>query len=228
MGISRAGVVSALSLCVLASESPFSARAAGTIVGTVTTAEAERPPLRVTIDPITCGSTLPNESLVRDATGQLANAVVIVPGVKVPAPAEVVVSNERCRFVPHIATLRPGGMLKMTSQDPVLHTMHAAGSDGRALFNISLPIPKMSTSRSLDRPGPVTLSCSTHTWMRGYVYVTDELAAVSGADGRFRLDGVPAGTHELRVWHESLKVAAPVKVTVKDGETATVTLSMVR
>jgi hypothetical protein len=64
--------------------------------------------------------------------------------------------------------------------------------------------------------------------MRGYLYVTDELAAVSGADGRFRLEGVPAGTHELRIWHEALKASAPVKVTIKDGETATVDITMIR
>jgi plastocyanin len=201
---------------------------AGTIVGTVTTREAERAPLRATIDPAVCGSSVPDESLVRDAAGHLGNVVIVVPGIKSPAPAEAQISNDRCRFVPHVALLRPGGAVKMTSQDPVLHTMHAAGQDGRAFFNISLPIPKMVASRNIDRPGPVTLSCSTHTWMRGYLYVTDELAAVSGADGRFRLEGVPAGTHELRVWHESLKVVAPVKVTVKDGETATVDFTMVR
>jgi plastocyanin len=207
---------------------PAHVPAGGTIVGAITTQEPERPPLRATIDPSVCGSSLPDESLVRDAAGHLANVVIVVPGAKTPAAAEVQISNDRCRFVPHVGLLRPGGAVKMTSQDPVLHTMHASAADGRAFFNVSLPIPKMVASRTLDRPGPVTLSCSTHTWMRGYLYVTDELAAVSGADGRFRLEGVPAGTHELRIWHESLKAAAPVRVTVKEGETATVSFSMTR
>ena len=186
-----------MTLSLLTAAVPARERA-GTIIGTVTTQEAERPPLRATIDPAVCGSTLPDESLVRDAAGHLSNVVVVVPGAKSPAPAEVQISNDRCRFVPHVALLRPGGTVKMTSVDPVLHTMHAAGADGRALFNVSLPIPKMTLSRPLARPGVVTMSCSTHTWMRGYVYVTDEMAAISGTDGRFRLDGVPAGTHELR------------------------------
>lgn len=217
---------------MIASASPpvtgRTAPAAGTIAGTITTTEPERPAVRATIDPNVCGATVPDESVTRDAAGHLANVVVIVAGAKAPAPSEVVVSNERCRFVPHVALLRPGGAVKMTSQDPVLHTMHAAGSDGRAFFNVSLPFPKMTLSRTLERPGPVALSCSTHTWMRGYLYVTDELAAVSGPDGRFRLDGVPAGTHELRIWHESLKVSTPVKVAVKDGETATIDVAMIR
>jgi plastocyanin len=202
--------------------------AAGAIAGTITTKEPERPAVRATIDPGVCGSSVPDESITRDAAGHLANVIIIVPGAKAPAPADVLVSNDRCRFVPHVALLRPGGAIRMTSQDAVLHTMHAAGSDGRAFFNVSLPIPKMTLSRTVDRPGPVTLSCSTHTWMRGYLYVTDELAAVSGADGRFRLEGVPAGTHELRIWHEALKASAPVKVTIKDGETATVDITMIR
>ncbi|MGH7321490.1 MAG: carboxypeptidase-like regulatory domain-containing protein, partial [Candidatus Rokuibacteriota bacterium] len=30
--------------------------------------------------------------------------------------------------------------------------------------------------------------------------------AVSDAAGRFRIDGVPAGTHTVRLWHEGWKV----------------------
>jgi len=232
VGVSRACAVGALSAWLIAAApSAIGVRAvpvAGTIGGTITTREPERPAVRATVDPNVCGSSVPDESITRDAAGHLANVVISVPGAKAPAPAEALVSNDRCRFVPHVALLRPGGAVKMTSQDAVLHTMHAAGSDGRAFFNVSLPIPRMTLSRSIDRPGPVTLSCSTHTWMRGYLYVTDELAAISGADGTFRLEGVPAGTHELRIWHESLKAATPVKVTVKDGETATIDIIMTR
>jgi hypothetical protein len=57
--------------------------------------------------------------------------------------------------------------------------------------------------------------------------VTDEMAAVTGTDGSFRFTGVPAGTYELKVWHELLKVA-PVKVTVTNAATATVKLALAR
>lgn len=178
-------------------------------------------PIAVTIDPAVCGQSLPNDAIAVDPTGHLANVVITATGVKAQAPADASLNNEKCSFVPRVATLRPGGAVKMTSKDPILHTMHAAGADGKAYFNVSMPIPNLTISKPLDKPGVVTLSCSTHTWMRGYLFVTDELSAVSGHDGKFQLDNVPAGVVELRFWHEALK-AAPIKVTVKDGQSVNV------
>jgi plastocyanin len=202
--------------------------AGGTIVGVATTKEAARPAIRATIDPAVCGSSVPDESVLVAGGGQLANVVVSVPGVKAAPPAEVTFANEKCRFVPRVGLLRPGGAVKMLSKDATLHTMHAAGADGRAFFNVSIPVQNVTLSRPVDKAGLVTLSCSTHTWMRGFVHVTEELSGLSGADGRYRLEGVPAGKYQLRVWHETLKTAAPVTVVVKDGETVTADLILVK
>jgi plastocyanin len=231
MGISRTCALTAITIAIAWPIAPSGAvaekvsRATGSIAGVATTKEAAPRPIRVTIDPAVCGQSLPDESILVDSAGHLANVVVTVAGLKTPAAAETLVSNEKCAFVPRVSMMRPAGALKMTSKDPMLHTMHAAAADGRAFFNISIPMPNVTLSRSIDKPGVVTLSCSTHTWMRGYLIVTDERAAVTGPDGKFQIDGVPAGTYELRIWHESLK-AAPVKVVVKDGETSTVDLTM--
>jgi plastocyanin len=198
----------------------------GTITGVITTKIPGAAPLRATIDPEVCGA-VPNEEVVVDAGGHVANAVVTVTGARVPAPAEVVLVNERCRFTPRVNLIRPNGTIKMTSHDPVLHTVHAAPDGGRALFNVSLPVPNLTLSKPVDRPGIVRLTCSTHTWMRGFLHVTEELSAVSGADGTFRLTGVPAGRQTLRIWHETL-AAKPVTVDVVNGQTATVSLELTR
>jgi plastocyanin len=200
----------------------------GSIVGVATTKEAAPRPIRVTIDPAVCGESLPDEAITVDSAGRLANVVVSVRGMKAPAPAEAVVTNDRCRFVPRVSVMKPGGTFKMTSRDATMHTMHAATAEARALFNVSIPMPNVTVSRVVERPGLLTLTCSTHTWMRGYMQVTDEATAISGLDGTFRLDGVPAGTHELRVWHEALKVSAPVKVAVKEGATTNLNVTMVK
>jgi plastocyanin len=224
LGVLGTGALAALTLAIGAG-TPTLPAAGGTIVGVATTKEAAPKPTRVTIDPGICGQTVPDESVVVDGTGHLSNVVVTVPGVKAQQPAEASYTNEKCHFVPHVAFMRPNGAVKMTSKDATLHTMHAAGADGKAFFNISIPVPNMTLSRPVDKAGVVTLSCSTHTWMRGYLHVSDELSSISGADGRFRLEGVPAGTYTLKVWHETLKTTSPLKVTVKDGETVTLDLA---
>ena len=73
--------------------------------------------------------------------------------------------------------------------------------------------------------GPVRLNCNIHNWMRGWLVVTDDAAAITGADGRFTIPNVPPGTYELRVWHESLK-GTPQKVTVTAGKAAELTLTL--
>lgn len=227
VGVPRAGLAGALIVVSVAVIVAAENKATGAIAGTVMTKESSAKPIRVTIDPGICGTSLPDNSIATNAAGQLANVVVTIAGVKAQAPAEVAVANEKCAFLPRVSILRAGGAVKMSSRDATLHTMHAAGADGRAFFNVSLPIPNVTISRPLNRAGVVTLSCSTHTWMRGYVVITDELAAVSDASGAFRLEGVPAGTHELRIWHEVLK-SVPVKVVVRESETATVNLMLAR
>lgn len=234
MGILGTCAVAALIVAPLAFTShhaPDTAGASnlgGTIIGVVKTKETTHAPIRASIDPAICGQSVPDESVTVDAAGGLANVMVTVPGVKATQPAEASFSNEKCRFIPHVALMRPGGMVKMTSKDATLHTMHAAAADGKAFFNVSIPIPNFAISRPVDKAGVATLSCSTHTWMRAYLGVTEELTATSGLDGKFKLDGVPAGTYQLRVWHESLKIAAAPKVVVKDGETVTLELVLTK
>jgi hypothetical protein len=224
MTVARSAAV-VLSLLVAASSA---AAQTGTVTGTVTTAVAPPRPLRVTMDMQVCGRELPDESIVVGPGGTLANVVITLAGVKAAAPyPDPMVTNEKCRFVPRVQVARPGAPMKTTSHDPLLHTTNAALDGGRTLFNVGLPVPNMVVTRNMNGPGLVRITCNTHTWMRGYIMVTDEMAAVTGPDGKFRLTGVPPGTYELRVWHESLKAAA-VKVAVKAGAASDVALALTR
>jgi hypothetical protein len=189
----------------------------GSISGTITTTAKGTAPIRVTIDQKVCGNDLPDEAIVVDAQGHLANAVVILTGVKKPGAAETLVTNDRCRFAPRVQLVRPNGSVRTTSKDPMLHTTQAQTDTGRTIFNVALPVPGINIAKPIGPAGVVRLSCNIHPWMRGWMIVTDEAAAVSGADGRFTIAGVPPGTYEVRVWHESLK-GAPQKITVVAGK----------
>ena len=195
----------------------IAAAQAGSITGTITTTAKGSAPVRVTIDQKVCGNELPDEAIVVDAQGHLANAVVILTGVKRAAAGESVVMNERCRFGPRVQLAKPNTSVRTTSKDPILHTTQAQTENGRTIFNVALPVPGINISKPIGAAGTVRLNCNTHPWMRGWVIVTDDAAAVSSADGKFTLDNVPPGTYELRVWHEALK-GAPQKITVVAGK----------
>ena len=201
------------------------AHAQGSITGTVTTPVKGVAPVRVTIDQKVCGDQLPDEAIIVDAQGRLANAVVILSGVKRGAAADATVMNEKCRFAPRVQLIAPKASVTTTSRDAVLHTTNAQLENGRSLFNVALPIPGITITKAINSSGNVRLSCNTHPWMRGWMVVTSEAAAISGADGRFTIDNVPPGTYELRVWHEALK-GAPQKVTVSAGKPTDVSIQL--
>jgi hypothetical protein len=197
----------------------------GMVTGTITTAAKSLAPIRVTIDQNVCGNQLPDESVIVDAQGRLANAVVELIGLKRVASLEASVMNERCRFLPRVQVVGLKANIRTGSKDPVLHTTNAQSSNGRTSFHVALPVPGISITRPAGPAGTVRLTCNTHPWMRGWTIVTENAAAVSGADGRFSIDQVPPGTYELRVWHETLKVA-PQKIMVVAGKPTEVNIQM--
>jgi hypothetical protein len=201
------------------------AQSKGSISGTITTSAKGLAPVRVTFDQKVCGSELPDDAIVVDGQGRLANAVVILTGVKRAAAQDTTVLNDKCHFTPRVQIARPNSNVRTTSKDPILHTTNAQLENGKTIFNVALPIAGLNISKPIGGAGTVRLSCNTHPWMRGWLVVTDDAAAVTGGDGRFSLENVPPGTYELRVWHESLK-AAPQKVTVVAGKPTELALRM--
>jgi Carboxypeptidase regulatory-like domain len=196
------------------------------VQGVVTTRVKPPRPLRVTFDQKVCGAEVPDQSVVVDGAGHLANAVITLVGVKArSAPREVKVLNDRCAFVPRVQVAGSQATMKTSSNDPILHTTTVQLGDGRQLFNVALPVPGLEIVKPLEGTGALRVGCSTHQWMRGWVYVTDDVAVVTGPDGRFTLPAVPPGTYRLRVWHESLK-AADQTVTVVAGRPATVAVEL--
>ena len=193
----------------------------GGLQGVVTTRAKALRPVRVTFDQKVCGDEMPDQSILVDTAGHLANVVVTLVGLTARVPQrEVRVVNEKCAFVPRVQVATTKATMKTSSKDPVLHTTTVQLADGRQLFNLALPFPNLELAKPLDGSGPLRVGCSTHQWMRGWVYVTDDVAAVTGPDGTFTIPDVPPGTYRLRVWHEALK-GEERSVTIAAGATAT-------
>ena len=202
-------------------------QATGSITGLVTMDSPPSPStLEVTADPAVCGDTVPNEEIIADAAGHVANAVVTVAGVPWPAEAgPPMVNNIGCVFAPHVQIAPTRSQLEITSEDDTLHSTHSYDDRGRTGFNIAMPFSGMKVSRPLRRPGVERLECDSHGWMRGWIVVSNDLGAVSGLDGSFTIEGVPAGDHELSIWHERLG-GRPQTVTVVAGETTRVEFTL--
>lgn len=195
----------------------------GSIRGIVTVADSVDATLRmvdVTADQSVCGERVEDRVVVVDPSGGLANAVIIVTGVPWnDTKPEPVINNSGCYFVPRVQVAATRSVVMLTSEDDVLHTTHAYDDRQRTLFNIAIPLPGLEIERPLRRPGPVRIECDSHGWMRGWVYVTDDIGTVTTSNGQFELAGIPAGSYELTVWHEQFTGKSQHITVSPDGQT---------
>jgi plastocyanin len=107
-----------------------------------------------------------------------------------------------CMYTPRIQGVVAGQSIEIKNSDATLHNVHTyKGSE--SWFNQAQPKGSASmTKESPEDPTVVKFSCDVHPWMRGFVVVTDHpFFAVSGADGSFTIDKVPAGKYKLEAWH---------------------------
>jgi hypothetical protein len=203
----------------------FAPRAvAGTIHGTVVFTGKRPASASVPIDhdQRNCGNSQPDESLLVDGKGGLANAVVFIEHApKGPAGElrDASLDQVACRFTPHVLAVRAGAGLVAVNSDATLHTVHGV-LDGRNLFNHAMPLKGMKKRVVLSEPGLVKATCDAgHAWMSAWIYVFDHpYFAVTGADGSFEIQNLPPGTYSLAVWQEKLGVVRRT-VVVADPET---------
>jgi hypothetical protein len=200
--------------------------ASGRIEGKVTYAGEgipERTSLANGTDPQICGAVMVKEDVVISAaTRGIKNVLVWLEDVKLPEgyrppPDHLVMDNVGCQFVPHAAVVTVGSTLEARSSDPVLHTTHLHGA---ASENLPLPAKGSTASVKLRQMGLIKVLCDKHGWMEAFIRVDPHpYHAVTDADGKFLIAGVPAGTYKLKFWHERFS-GQEHAVSVEGGRTA--------
>ena len=158
--------------------------------------------------------------------GKLANVFVYVKeglGERTFAPpAEpVVIDQQGCIYHPHVFGIQVGQTLKILNSDPFLHNINAQAEVNRP-FNFGMPKQGDERERSFRVPEVmVHIKCDVHPWMSAYAgVVAHPFFAVSGEDGSFSIEGLPAGEYVLEAWHEEFGTMTQT-VTVTDGGAAT-------
>lgn len=128
-----------------------------------------------------------------------------------------------CMYTPRIQGVVGGQTIDIKNGDATLHNVHTyKGTE--TLFNQAQPKGSPALVKEVpDDPTVVKFSCDVHPWMRGFVVVTDHpFFAVSGADGTFKIEKVPAGKYTVEAWHTQFGLLKKEAVEVKDSGEVTV------
>ena len=159
---------------------------------------------------------------VTDAAGApVAEAVIyaVALGEKpagVPRPG--IMDQVNKEYFPLVVPVQVGAAVTFPNKDNIRH--HVYSFSAAKPFELKLYSGTPAKPVVFDKPGPVVLGCNIHDWMVGYIYVVDTpYFAKTDKTGSVRLDGLPTGGYQLRVWHPYMKAEpAPLLLTLGEGE----------
>ena len=140
-----------------------------------------------------------------------------------PTPEEpVVLDQENCMYTPHVFGVQAGQPIRILNSDPLSHNIHALPDENRP-FNFGMPNEGDERERVFREPEVmVRIKCDIHPWMLAWAGVLEHpYYGVTGDDGTFSLDELPAGDYVIEAWHEEYGTQTQ-NVTVGDGETQSI------
>lgn len=146
-------------------------------------------------------------SVLDPAGAPVEDAVVVAVGALPVAPTadRAAVENQvNKQFVPRVLAVQVGTRVFFPNEDHVRHHVYSFSPAKR--FELPLYAGVGAPPVQFDRPGPVTLGCNIHDWMRGYIYVAESpWFGRTDASGHTAFD-LPAGRYTVRAWHPQLAV----------------------
>ncbi len=149
-----------------------------------------------------------------------SGVVVYVTGFTRVAPKpDALLQQRKERFDPRILPVVQGQTVSFPNHDRIYHNVFSVSP--LATFDLgqykSTDSPRTVT---FERAGLVPVYCNIHPQMLSYVVVLENDAyAVTEADGRFAIDGIPLGTDlSLNAWAPGAKrVSQPLRVDSQPG-----------
>jgi len=155
---------------------------------------------------------------VRDAAGAPVADAVVYAAVKGSAPAlrkhDARIEQVDKTFVPLVTVVQTGTPVQFPNRDRIRH--HVYSFSPPKPFELKLYVGTPAAPVVFDKPGEVVLGCNIHDDMIAFVYVVDTPHfAKTGKDGKARLEAVPAGDYEVKLWHPALQLPLPAARALK-------------
>ncbi len=139
-------------------------------------------------------------------------------------PVPTLLDQRRETFVPSVLAIMAGTIVDFPNNDATYHNVFSLSRAKR--FDLGRYAQGKSKSVRFDRPGIVRVFCDIHSHMSAYVLVfSHPYFATTDADGRYRIDHVPAGTYTVMAWHDG-QVRETRPVTIPAGGTADLDFSL--
>lgn len=166
---------------------------------------------------------LESDQVIVNSNNTLKNVFVYVKdglaGKTFEAPKEVVKLDQLgCAYNPKVFGIQVNQPLEIINSDDTLHNVHSLATQSTQ-FNLGMPIKGMKLKKTFTKPEVmVKIKCEVHPWMSAYVGVLEHpFYAVTGDDGSFTINGLPAGEYTIQAWHEKYGTVEQ-KITVADQD----------
>jgi plastocyanin len=142
-----------------------------------------------------------------------------------PAPKNHAVIRQREKqFDPPLSIVVKGTTIDFPNEDKIFHNVFSVSRPAR--FDLGLYKSGTAKSVEMKRAGTVDVYCNIHPEMIAKVKVLDNAYyTITGSDGKFEIQNVPAGEYPIVAWLPSGDEAKGT-VVVKAGEAAEVKLDV--
>lgn len=116
-----------------------------------------------------------------------------------PGPP-IVMDQKNLAFVPAVLPVVRGTTIEFSNSDDVQHNVFSPSAIA-GKFDLGTYGPGATRRVTLTEAGDVLVLCNIHMEMEARILVLDTpYFAATSPDGRYRIDGVPAGAYVLRLW----------------------------
>lgn len=128
---------------------------------------------------------------------------IVAPAKTVQVVTKKTISQKGALFSPRVLPVVTGTTVEWPNEDEIFHNVFSISETKE--FDLGLYKKPEVKKVTFDKPGRADVFCSIHSTMSCVVLVLENsFFATTDEKGRYSIAGVPAGTYQLKAWHERL------------------------